>query len=108
MIRPPPRSTLFPYTTLFRPPVTRDRLLGGDAKARIKTGWLDRSARDAAQVVPLCSTSSIRRSVTTRANMAVASSTSLGRSSPGKPSARRDRLIAQGVLAGPQPSDSEL
>ncbi len=40
--------------------------------------------------------------------MAVASSTSLGRSSPGKPSARRDRLIAQGVLAGPQPSDSEL
>src|SRR3712207_7761873 len=23
MIRPPPRSTLFPYTTLFRSPVTR-------------------------------------------------------------------------------------
>src|SRR5438034_3172240 len=26
MLRPPPRSTLFPYTTLFRSPVTLDKL----------------------------------------------------------------------------------
>src|SRR2546430_8934005 len=29
MIRRPPRSTLFPYTTLFRSPYDRDRRLGG-------------------------------------------------------------------------------
>src|SRR5438105_12269875 len=26
MIRPPPRSTLFPYTTLFRSPLTREHI----------------------------------------------------------------------------------
>src|SRR5256885_12574844 len=30
MIRRPPRSTLFPYTTLFRSPTARDRRVQGD------------------------------------------------------------------------------
>src|SRR5262249_57855139 len=34
MIRPPPRSTLFPYTTLFR----SGRLAGGYTKGESKTG----------------------------------------------------------------------
>src|SRR5256885_12225855 len=34
MIRRPPRSTLFPYTTLFRSP-TRGRLVIGDEAARL-------------------------------------------------------------------------
>src|SRR2546429_7036682 len=33
MIRRPPRSTLFPYTTLFRSPVTSIRLGGGGARS---------------------------------------------------------------------------
>src|SRR2546422_7739696 len=34
MIRRPPRSTLFPYTTLFRSPRSRVRADGGDAAPR--------------------------------------------------------------------------
>src|SRR5688572_31244444 len=34
MIRLPPRSTLFPYTTLFRSPSVEDRVRFVDAKAR--------------------------------------------------------------------------
>src|SRR5256885_10500145 len=34
MIRRPPRSTLFPYTTLFRSPDTRDLRLAGQASVR--------------------------------------------------------------------------
>src|SRR5438552_6958157 len=30
MIRPPPRSTLFPYTTLFRSPCLREHEIGRD------------------------------------------------------------------------------
>src|SRR3712207_7227389 len=33
MIRRPPRSTLFPYTTLFRSPETTDSQLGDEAAA---------------------------------------------------------------------------
>src|SRR3712207_7624614 len=39
MIRRPPRSTLFPYTTLFRSRVTRDRILV-DADGRTQL-WRD-------------------------------------------------------------------
>src|ERR1041384_212673 len=35
MIRRPPRSTLFPYTTLFRSELKRDDLAGVDVKDRI-------------------------------------------------------------------------
>src|SRR2546430_4098321 len=35
MIRRPPRSTLFPYTTLFRSPEARRRLLRDEGKARM-------------------------------------------------------------------------
>src|SRR3989442_7541070 len=39
MIRRPPRSTLFPYTTLFRSPIQkRDR--GGDGSERVPRGEL--------------------------------------------------------------------
>src|SRR2546429_8724391 len=45
MIRRPPRSTLFPYTTLFRSvPVTK---IGNDATRRMNfIGWLDTVLRD--------------------------------------------------------------
>src|SRR2546430_11727917 len=36
MIRPPPRSTLFPYTTLFRSVGGMGEGLGGEARARGK------------------------------------------------------------------------
>src|SRR5215210_8351307 len=44
MIRRPPRSTLFPYTTLFRS--NQARHLGGclDAPASEKGAWLDRKS----------------------------------------------------------------
>src|SRR5256886_17185762 len=35
MIRRPPRSTLFPYTTLFRSPLVRDRQRLADARRRV-------------------------------------------------------------------------
>src|SRR3712207_7311533 len=38
MIRRPPRSTLFPYTTLFRSGVRRNLPLGGDVRAPIGGG----------------------------------------------------------------------
>src|SRR2546430_11335427 len=42
MIRRPPRSTLFPYTTLFRSPCSAP-------PASAKNGWDDQSARTAAR-----------------------------------------------------------
>src|SRR2546426_5815679 len=44
MIRRPPRSTLFPYTTLFRSPVARLHLRGREAVAVVGS---DRDHRDA-------------------------------------------------------------
>src|SRR5256885_7865788 len=38
MIRRPPRSTLFPYTTLFRSPTRTPHFLGGQALAPMR--WL--------------------------------------------------------------------
>src|SRR3712207_8149118 len=38
MIRRPPRSTLFPYTTLFRSPVGAALQVGGDGRARSGRG----------------------------------------------------------------------
>src|SRR5438309_9138358 len=38
MIPPPPRSTLFPYTTLFRSPRARGRSTGGGAPAPRRAG----------------------------------------------------------------------
>src|SRR5260221_4898596 len=43
MIRPPPRSTLFPYTTLFRPPLVvralrRPRAIGGEHRFHVVAG----------------------------------------------------------------------
>src|SRR5437868_8031284 len=35
IIRPPPRSTLFPYTTLFRSPIQGDERRGGGARSRV-------------------------------------------------------------------------
>src|SRR2546422_4277439 len=45
MIRRPPRSTLFPYTTLFRSAEARPRRACGDARRL-------RSARDARRAIP--------------------------------------------------------
>src|SRR3712207_6063717 len=39
MIRRPPRSTLFPYTTLFRSDSTRSSLLAGGTTCRFKNGY---------------------------------------------------------------------
>src|SRR5687767_15640450 len=39
MIRPPPRSTLFPYTTLFRSRVREDVRRGADLIKVCVTGW---------------------------------------------------------------------
>src|SRR6266480_7552251 len=57
MIRRPPRSTLFPYTTLFRSPGPggrgRDRLTGGDARpvrVAVRRGWKAVSRRKAVRL----------------------------------------------------------
>src|SRR3989454_8528941 len=43
MIRRPPRSTLFPYTTLFRSVFTRDNIIAGveQSLVRMKTHYID-------------------------------------------------------------------
>src|SRR2546429_7161599 len=41
MIRPPPRSTLFPYTTLFR---SSSRIASGEARAATRARWQPGSA----------------------------------------------------------------
>src|SRR6201996_9759061 len=38
MIRRPPRSTLFPYTTLFRSPVVLPAVLACPRRCRVRTG----------------------------------------------------------------------
>src|SRR2546422_6304735 len=45
MIRRPPRSTLFPYTTLFRSEVRRGSALGEDPGRRVRAGRRDRGGR---------------------------------------------------------------
>src|SRR2546430_9944891 len=47
MIRRPPRSTLFPYTTLFRSPLVRDRRRRSRVADLLEDVLLDRSPRDA-------------------------------------------------------------
>src|SRR2546425_9366982 len=46
MIRRPPRSTLFPYTTLFRSVALRERLAGPPARVVLEAGthagWMSR------------------------------------------------------------------
>src|SRR3712207_9267520 len=42
MIRRPPRSTLFPYTTLFRSPGSEDRIWWSDVNADIGEDSFDR------------------------------------------------------------------
>src|SRR2546430_7928913 len=60
MIRRPPRSTLFPYTTLFRSPIStlRDRLLEENREIRDRGiavgGWRHRGEIEREQR-PLCS-----------------------------------------------------
>src|SRR5687768_18517518 len=46
MIRRPPRSTLFPYTTLFRSPVTRDPTAGSRTPSRRPITTTSRHAWD--------------------------------------------------------------
>src|SRR5437773_3807415 len=41
MLRPPPRSTLFPYTTLFRSPRAAPGPLAGGGQARVGVGRVD-------------------------------------------------------------------
>src|SRR5258708_24837607 len=41
MIRRPPRSTLFPYTTLFRSPLSRTQKIGGQAHVTQGRGKAD-------------------------------------------------------------------
>src|SRR5215213_11530841 len=57
MIRRPPRSTLFPYTTLFRPRVVdallRDRRPGGGLPHRPRTGRPDRSEEHTSELQSL-------------------------------------------------------
>src|SRR5437899_7320259 len=52
MIRPPPRSTLFPYTTLFRSQalwkLTNDKPTCEEAYLQLFRGYLDRGQTDAA------------------------------------------------------------
>src|SRR5215208_7244146 len=44
MIRRPPRSTLFPYTTLFRPPRAAPRCAGLGVRRRARARWRDRKS----------------------------------------------------------------
>src|SRR5688572_32117714 len=55
MLRPPPRSTLFPYTTLFRSPVAQpdrvDPRAGRHPHNRLaRGGFVDRSEEDTAEL----------------------------------------------------------
>src|SRR2546422_7190675 len=45
MIRRPPRSTLFPYTTLFRSAEGGARLASGCRRCGVAHGWADREGR---------------------------------------------------------------
>src|SRR5258708_26856581 len=47
MIRRPPRSTLFPYTTLFRSPVRLGCLCGRDRRRRERRRDVDQALHDA-------------------------------------------------------------
>src|SRR3712207_7877224 len=46
MIRRPPRSTLFPYTTLFRSPLGQAGDANGDAPRRVGSAVEDRGGKD--------------------------------------------------------------
>src|SRR2546425_12343088 len=50
MIRRPPRSTLFPYTTLFRSVVVHNHLLGGGFGRRLEHDYVTQAVRIARQV----------------------------------------------------------
>src|SRR3989441_6263102 len=50
MIRRPPRSTLFPYTTLFRSVVVHNHLLGGGFGRRLEHDYVTQAVRIAKQV----------------------------------------------------------
>src|SRR3989441_5377010 len=50
MIRRPPRSTLFPYTTLFRSVVVHNHLLGGGFGRRREHDYVTQAVRIAKQV----------------------------------------------------------
>src|SRR3712207_8953122 len=51
MIRRPPRSTLFPYTTLFRSRVDEVHA-GVEAEVQLATGVLDAEAADVGELAP--------------------------------------------------------
>src|SRR2546430_7200181 len=61
MIRRPPRSTLFPYTTLFRSPASGQRRDAEVARDTIALGDEDRSQRDAVLPPPLLALEQRRR-----------------------------------------------
>src|SRR3989454_10138146 len=50
MIRRPPRSTLFPYTTLFRSSLFKSRRCGGVVPGRVPHQRLERRSQDAIAV----------------------------------------------------------
>src|SRR2546426_2214324 len=52
MIRRPPRSTLFPYTTLFRSPRTRTRCTRGSTRSKVRRRSLPPSRRTLDRVLP--------------------------------------------------------
>src|SRR3712207_7813550 len=51
MIRRPPRSTLFPYTTLFRSPRRAARARAGQGAARVRRPGVARLRRDGGEPV---------------------------------------------------------
>src|SRR5258708_31841868 len=51
MIRRPPRSTLFPYTTLFRSLCARDALAGGPRGGTYSSAWSSAAGGDALVVL---------------------------------------------------------
>src|SRR5947207_5579569 len=66
MIRPPPRSPLFPYTTLFRSrelahvPVAREAHLRKRHQLHARAGGFGHEVNDAAEVVPLVARSVLK------------------------------------------------
>src|SRR3712207_8211659 len=50
MIRRPPRSTLFPYTTLFRSPFGEPRMVSPDGRVALGSIYLDSSTNEEAPV----------------------------------------------------------
>src|SRR3989442_14379854 len=90
MIRRPPRSTLFPYTTLFRSEVIVDHTTGKEAKVDAITGGEDLTAAKAQNNVMAKATRSLAAATETavKANRGFRAGSVMPAPNDGHPAAR--------------------